>query len=323
LRTRRKLALSIAAVLAALSVTVLVPTVAQAHGSMTSPVSRTYACFVQGPEDPDTDVCADAIDQGGTQPLYDWFEVRILNNAGRHRELIPDGKLCSANNPKYAAFDMARRDWPATTLQAGSQFTFTYAAWAPHPGPFELYVTRDGYDPTQPLKWSDLEATPFSVAPNPPIISGAYTWTAQLPAGKTGRHLIYAIWQRTDSPEAFFSCSDVVFGSEPPPPPPPPITCTASVSLDNSWPGGFQSTVTVTNTGSESVTPWTVSWTLPPGTTLASGWNATLTQSGSTVTAEAPSWSRTVRTGSSVSIGFVANGSPSATGVQLNGSACT
>jgi chitin-binding protein len=33
----------------------------------------------------------------------------------------------------------------------------------------------------------------------------------RLPAGKTGRHLIYVIWQRSDSPEAFYSCSDVTY----------------------------------------------------------------------------------------------------------------
>merc|ERR1712062_750838 len=32
--------------------------------------------------------------------------------------------------------------------------------------------------------------------------------------GKSGKHVIYAVWQRNDSPEAFYSCSDVVFGSE-------------------------------------------------------------------------------------------------------------
>ncbi|MFB7616422.1 lytic polysaccharide monooxygenase [Kitasatospora sp. NPDC056181] len=32
-----------------------------------------------------------------------------------------------------------------------------------------------------------------------------------MPAGRSGRQLIYAIWQRSDSPEAFYSCSDVVF----------------------------------------------------------------------------------------------------------------
>ncbi|MGW4801835.1 lytic polysaccharide monooxygenase, partial [Nonomuraea sp. NPDC004297] len=55
-----------------------------------------------------------------------------------------------------------------------------------------------------------------------------YTMTAKLPS-RQGRHLIYAIWQRSDSPEAFYSCSDVVFGqSNPSPAPTPTGTPTAT-----------------------------------------------------------------------------------------------
>ncbi len=32
------------------------------------------------------------------------------------------------------------------------------------------------------------------------------------PSGKSGRHIIYSIWQRSDSPEAFYNCVDVNFG---------------------------------------------------------------------------------------------------------------
>src|SRR5699024_4230518 len=49
---------------------------------------------------------------------------------------------------------------------------------------------------------------------DPTVEDGSYVLDGTLPDGKDGRHLIYAIWQRTDSPEAFYSCSDVVFGDE-------------------------------------------------------------------------------------------------------------
>jgi len=35
-----------------------------------------------------------------------------------------------------------------------------------------------------------------------------------LPLDKTGRHAIYCIWQRDDSREAFYSCSDVIFNND-------------------------------------------------------------------------------------------------------------
>ena len=41
--------------------------------------------------------------------------------------------------------------------------------------------------------------------------TGYYEFSGTLP-NKSGRHLLYKVWQRNDSPEAFYSCSDVVFG---------------------------------------------------------------------------------------------------------------
>jgi chitin-binding protein len=208
---------------------VVTMTRANAHGSMQNPASRTYTCWQEGAESPDSAACRAAIALGGTQPVYDWHEVNIANAAGQHRQLIPDGKLCSAGRDKYKGFDLARADWPATTMPTSGSYTFIYKATAPHRGSFEYYVTRPGYNPTQPLRWSDLEATPFHRVTDPPLVNDAYVTTAQLPGGRTGRHLIFTIWQRSDSPEAFYTCSDVVFGNTPPPttrPPtnPPPTT---------------------------------------------------------------------------------------------------
>ncbi|WP_113699775.1 lytic polysaccharide monooxygenase auxiliary activity family 9 protein [Nonomuraea lactucae] len=195
------------------------PAPAGAHGTMNNPPSRTMVCYTEGPESPKSAACKKAVELGGTQPLYDWNEVNIANAAGRHRDLIPDGKLCSAGRDKYRGFDQARADWPSTSLSSGASHTFTYRATAPHKGGFDLYVTKDGYDPTRPLKWSDLESKPFLSQQNPTLSNGSYVLSGRLPA-KQGRHLIYAIWQRSDSPEAFYSCSDVTFGGSNPNPAP-------------------------------------------------------------------------------------------------------
>ncbi|MEV4168875.1 lytic polysaccharide monooxygenase [Nonomuraea sp. NPDC049709] len=211
-----------------LLVLALTPGTASAHGTMSNPPSRTMVCYSEGPESPKSAACKQAVATGGTQPLYDWNEVNIADAAGRHREIIPDGKLCSAGRDKYRGFDQARADWPATTMTSGASHAFKYRATAPHKGAFELYLTKDGYDPAKPLKWSDLEARPFHTVQNPTVANGYYTMTAKLPS-RQGRHLIYAIWQRSDSPEAFYSCSDVLFGqSNPSPAPTPTGTPTAT-----------------------------------------------------------------------------------------------
>ncbi|MFI8292573.1 lytic polysaccharide monooxygenase [Streptomyces sp. NPDC085614] len=185
---------------------------AVAHGSMTDPVSRVSACYAEGPESPKSAACKAAVAASGTQAFYDWNAVNIANAAGKHRELIPDGKLCSAGNDKYRGLDLARGDWPASSLASGKH-TFRYKGTAPHKGSFALYVTKDGYDPTKPLKWSDLEEKPFATVTDPRMENGDYVFDGTVP-NKSGRHLIYSVWQRSDSPEAFYTCSDVVFGKD-------------------------------------------------------------------------------------------------------------
>ncbi|MET9345764.1 lytic polysaccharide monooxygenase auxiliary activity family 9 protein [Streptomyces termitum] len=185
---------------------------AAAHGSMTDPVSRVAACYAEGPESPTSAACKAAVAASGKQAFYDWNAVNIANAAGQHRQLIPDGKLCSAGNATYQGLDLPRADWPSTAMASGAH-TFRYKGTAPHKGSFELYVTKDGYDPAKPLKWSDLEAKPFVTVTDPKMDNGDYVFQGTVPK-KSGRHLIYSIWQRSDSPEAFYTCSDVVFGKD-------------------------------------------------------------------------------------------------------------
>ncbi|MEU4392467.1 lytic polysaccharide monooxygenase [Kribbella sp. NPDC023855] len=221
--TRKKTVLISSATAIVVGASCLFAASALGHGSMQSPASRTYTCFLEGAESPDSAACKAAIALGGTQAVYDWNEVNIANAGGRHRELIPDGKLCSANRSKYQGFDLARADWPATTLPSGGSHTFSYRATAAHRGSFELYLTRPGFNPAQPLRWADLEL--FHRATDPPLTNGAYQMNAVLPV-RSGRHLVYSIWQRSDSQEAFYTCSDVTFGTTPTPTPTPTPTVT-------------------------------------------------------------------------------------------------
>ncbi|MXG28015.1 lytic polysaccharide monooxygenase auxiliary activity family 9 protein [Streptomyces sp. YIM 132580] len=207
---RRKAAGVVALGFAPFALAGITATPAVAHGSLTDPVSRVSACFAEGPESPVSAACKAAVAAGGTQALYDWNGVNIANAAGKHQQLIPDGKLCSAANDKFKGLDLPRADWPASPVKAGKH-TFTFRATAPHKGSFELYLTKPGYDPTKPLAWSDLEAKPFAQATDPALVDGSYVFDGTIPEA-AGRQLIYTVWQRSDSPEAFYACSDVVFG---------------------------------------------------------------------------------------------------------------
>ncbi|MFD4553831.1 lytic polysaccharide monooxygenase [Streptomyces sp. NPDC058469] len=208
---RRKAAAVAVLGMTPLALTALAATPAAAHGSMGDPVSRVSQCYAEGPEHPSSDACKAAVAAGGTQALYDWNGIRIGDANGQHQTLIPDGKLCSANNEEFKGLDLARADWPATSVSSGS-YTFKYRVTAPHKGTFKVYITKSGYDPAQPLAWADLDLEhPVATSTDPVASGGFYTFSGALPQ-RSGKQLLYAIWQRSDSPEAFYSCSDVSFG---------------------------------------------------------------------------------------------------------------
>jgi cellulase/cellobiase CelA1 len=98
-------------------------------------------------------------------------------------------------------------------------------------------------------------------------------------------------------------------GSSTPPPPPPPSGCSAAYSVVNSWSGGYQAQVVVTNTGSGTLNGWQLGWNFPGGQDITNLWNGTYTQSGTQVTVDNASYDGTLAPGATATVGFTANGS--------------
>ncbi|HEV7897904.1 MAG TPA: lytic polysaccharide monooxygenase [Planosporangium sp.] len=347
-----------AAVLAAGVGALVVPSGASAHGAMMKPGSRTYLCWQDGlsPQGnivPNNPACAAAVAQSGANSLYNWFGVLRSDGAGRTRGFIPDGQLCSGGNANYSGYNLARDDWPLTHLTAGANFNWWYSNWAAHPGTFSMYVTKSSWSPTRLLGWNDLEDAPFLQVTNPAqsgavgTNDGHYYWSGNLPSGKSGRHIIYSVWARSDSQETFYGCSDVTFdggngqvtgvgpgggpGPSPGPTPTPTSTptnpppgggsgCGASYSVTNSWADGFQADVTVRNSGSSAINGWTVRWTFPGSQTVTQLWNGSYTQSGSQVTTKNASYNGSVAANGTTSFGFTGGGAASA---SVNNLTCT
>ncbi|HEY7485211.1 MAG TPA: lytic polysaccharide monooxygenase [Streptosporangiaceae bacterium] len=210
----RKLAAIGAVIGVAPLLTTLLAGPADAHGAMAGPMSRTMGCGPEGGRYARSKACQAAMKVSGAQALRDWDNLRVSGVAGRDRQKIPDGRLCSGGLAAYKGLDLARADWPATRLTSGAPFTFTYRETIPHRGAFKLYITRNGYNPLRRLRWADLETRPFAVVTDPPIRDGSYIIKGRLPRGKSGRHLIYTIWQNSSTPDTYYSCSDVVFGGK-------------------------------------------------------------------------------------------------------------
>ncbi|MFI2373532.1 cellulase family glycosylhydrolase [Streptomyces sp. NPDC018964] len=102
--------------------------------------------------------------------------------------------------------------------------------------------------------------------------------------------------------------------------------CRVDYTVASQWQGGFQAGVRITNLG-DPVSGWTLGFTLPDaGQKLVQGWNATWSQSGSTVTAAAADWNRTLATGATADLGFTGSftgANPEPATFTLNGVACT
>ena len=77
---RHKLALATAVTIAAPVLVVLVaPRRQAATGPCPTRRSRSYTCWQEGPESPDSAACRAAVAAGGTQAFYDWHEVSLLD----------------------------------------------------------------------------------------------------------------------------------------------------------------------------------------------------------------------------------------------------
>ncbi|WP_426504515.1 cellulose binding domain-containing protein [Dactylosporangium sp. McL0621] len=104
----------------------------------------------------------------------------------------------------------------------------------------------------------------------------------------------------------------------------PTGTCHVTYAV-NEWPGGFTANLTITNTGTSGVNGWTLKFSFPGDQKVTNGWSATVTQSGTAVTATNVSYNGSIPPGANTTFGFQGtwtsnDTSPSA--FTLNGTAC-
>lgn len=324
--TRRLVALSAATLLASGLAVAIAPSAAQAHGVTMFPGSRTFLCWQDGLRENGQIIaynpaCAAAIAQSGTTPLYNWFAVLRSDGGGRTTGFIPDGQICSGGTGgpyDFTPYNAARNDWPKTHLTSGATIQIRHSNWAHHPGAFHVYITRQGWSPTTPLAWSDLE--PIGSVTDPPQSGGPgalnyYYWNQTLPSGRSGPALLFIHWVRSDSLENFYSCSDIVFDggngevtgvgpnqSQPPPTTTqPPTTTTTQPPTTTTQPPTTTTTQPPTTTTSQPPQPGACSatfrlvnqWpngfqgevTVAAGSSPVNGWRVTWTNpSGQSIT---------------------------------------
>lgn len=216
----RALMVSLGAVLLA---TFALGDVASAHGSVVAPASRNYGCFQrwsddhQAPEMRTEDPMCYQAWSANPAAMWNWNGLYRENLAGDFRGGIPDGTLCSGGHAESGRYDALDKVGPWVTTPVSNNFRVRLFDQASHGADFiRVYVTRQGFDALkQPLRWSDLELV--GQIGNTP----ASRWdragrgvSIDVPASapaRTGRHIVYTVWQASHQDQAYFLCSDVNF----------------------------------------------------------------------------------------------------------------
>ncbi|WP_448321054.1 lytic polysaccharide monooxygenase auxiliary activity family 9 protein [Streptomyces sp. CO7] len=214
-RLRRGPLLALSLVTAALFS--LVPTggTAYAHGSVVDPATRNYGCWLrwgsdfQNPAMQQQDPMCWQAWQADTNAMWNWNGLYRNGSAGNFQAVIPNGQQCSGGRTesgRYNAMD-AVGNWKATDV--GSSFTLKLHDQARHGADYILvYVTRQGFNPlTQPLTWNDLQLVTRTSRYAP---GSDYNVPLSI-SGRSGRAVIYTIWQASHMDQTYFLCSDVNF----------------------------------------------------------------------------------------------------------------
>ena len=93
--------------------------------------------------------------------------------------------------------------------------------------------------------------------------------------------------------------------------------CSASLHVDNQWANGFTATVTVSNPGTLATKTWKATWTWPGNQAITNSWSATVTSSGTAVTASSLAYNGAIAPAGNTSFGLQASFSSTNTAPTL------
>ncbi|MFE6051121.1 lytic polysaccharide monooxygenase [Kitasatospora sp. NPDC056446] len=192
----------VGAVVAALAVPLTLAFPASSHGWISTPPSRAALCDVHTSGVP--------WDCGDIQ----WEPQSVEGPKGFPALGPSDGTICAGGNARFAELDDPHAGaWPTTAVTAGQQLTFTWTFTARHATTdFRYYLTKPGYDASQPITRANLDLTPFLTVPyGGQQVPSTLSHTGTVPGGRTGHQVVVAVWTIADTGNAFYSCTDVQF----------------------------------------------------------------------------------------------------------------
>ena len=186
-----------------------------AHGNVVYPASRVYRVFESDPNNPDFALAQAAVAIDGTGPYLGWSalsrSIPEANAAGLppafdYSPWMPDGQLASAGRTDpsstsytgtYIGLDQVSADWPTAPVIAGSTIQVDFRAVVSHSTPaWDVWMTSPDWDANTPLNWAQME---YLTRPTPTLVGGHYYFDLDIPADRTGHHVLWITWHRNDA----------------------------------------------------------------------------------------------------------------------------
>ncbi|WP_165681696.1 lytic polysaccharide monooxygenase [Metapseudomonas otitidis] len=205
-----------------------------AHGYIDSPKSRSLMCHTSGGN----------LNSGCGPIQWEPQSVEYRPDAQNHfggkwcggtfLECGPaDGTIAAGGHNSYSQLnEQSATRWHKTTIKPGMQ-DFRWHYTAGHATAYwQFYITKKDWNPNQPLTRDSFEATPLkheqyvegvSVRPQS---GGKSTHRLDIPADRSGYHIVLATWRVGDTDATFYQVVDVNIendqagGGETPPPAP-------------------------------------------------------------------------------------------------------
>ena len=171
------------------------------HGYVSQPESRSFKCKLG--------------DNSHCGPVQ--YEPQSVEGPDRFPETGPeDGQLASAGISRFSQLnEQTATRWAKTLIKPG-QNNFSWHFTANHvTRDFRYYITKNGWNQNQPLSRNSLQLQPFCSydgnQQRPPI---NLTHSCEVPADRSGYHVILAVWDVGDTAASFYQAVDVIVDNE-------------------------------------------------------------------------------------------------------------
>lgn len=177
-----------------------------AHGYMSEPPSRSYACRINL--------------NTGCGPATD--EPQSVGEGAKGFPVLgpPDGQLASGGLTQFGTIDAqsATRWHQSDVTDRNIKFAWQYTA-AHKTTKWEYFITKAGWNPNLPLSRESFDAAPFCAvdgAGGVPVDGaegtggpGAQKHDCVIPSDRTGHHIILGAWTIDNTGAAFYNVVDV------------------------------------------------------------------------------------------------------------------